>query len=1081
MIIKDDRHLWRKTKSLKMAMAAAVSILISATGARANTLYVSNNPASGEYGSISDAYNASVTGDTILIKDGFYTGANNRNIFIHHDVTIASANGLGNVILDLSNNSGQSAFDFFGGLTSATKIQGLIIQNSTNTQGRGTISFDGFSTPVIAQCIFRNNTTQFRGGGGAITINGGSLTFTQCQFLNNSAPDGGGAAINVSSGNLTASQCLFSNNSTSDGSNTNGVGGAININSGNATATLINDVFMNNVASRNGSAIYVTSGSTTDPVIGIENCSFSNNYVPSSSPIGARASAIDGVGGNWTIRNSILYNDTSSLELGGLLTFPGVSATLTVQNCDIRGGFAGTGNIDADPLFVSGYSDLRLTALSPAINAGSSNSSSPSVDYLGVARDSHIDMGAYEFAITGTAVTLSPTSPNLAITRQVATFIDSVGSTLDPSAYSASINWGDGSTSAGTITQPGGSGTPYSIAGSHTYTTVSNSTVTVTITYNNPVGSPVSAVVQDTISVNRDPAMIVVGTFDNTTAGVNTLVSVTVKDLAGEQVNYYGKLHFTSTDPNATLPVDAMPTGGYGQYYMILRTSVSQTVTATDTANPNLTGTSIPITVYPSPLNHFSVSAPSSLIANQPFTVNVTAQDPYNNTVNYNGIVSLTTTAASNTLPPTLFLSGGTGSLPATLKSLGTQTINVSGGGSSGTSGPIQVSLGPVDHFDVTNTGTVTAGAPVSFTVNAVDAYENLISAYTGTAHFTSTDPTAVLPADTAITNGAGAVQATFSIAGPETLRARDTVNSSLTGTVTVNVQPQPVSSLTITNPSTTAVGTAFYVVVIAKDPLGNTVSGYNKTIHFTSTDPLAVLPADLVLTGGAKQISIKLRTPGSQKVTVTDTTNGSLTATTSNIAVTTTISKFVVSGPTTATAGAPATFTVTAKDSAGNIVTDYSGTVHITSTDAQAVLPADATLNNGVGTFTVTFKTATTVTITATDTVTNTIKGSSGGVVVSSAPASQFVLTVPASTTAGAAFYATITAKDAYGNLAKSYAGTVHFTSTDPLAILPADVTLTNGTKQASIKLKTKPSQTVTATDAANGITATSTAIAVN
>src|SRR5207248_1020393 len=58
-----------------------------------------------------------------------------------------------------------------------------------------------------------------------------------------------------------------------------------------------------------------------------------------------------------------------------------------------------------------------------------------------------------------------------------------------------------------------------------------------------------------------------------------------------------------------------------------------------------------------------------------------------------------------------------------------------------------------------------------------------------------------------------------------------------------------------------------------------------------------------------------------------------------------------------TPTAGAAFSFTVTAQDSAGNTDTGYAGTVHFTSTDTSTgtVLPANATLTNGQGTFSAT------------------------------------------------------------------------------------------------------------------------------
>ena len=97
---------------------------------------------------------------------------------------------------------------------------------------------------------------------------------------------------------------------------------------------------------------------------------------------------------------------------------------------------------------------------------------------------------------------------------------------------------------------------------------------------------------------------------------------------------------------------------------------------------------------------------------------------------------------------------------------------------------------------------------------------------------------------------------------------------------------------------------------------------------------------------------------------------------------------QFAVSAPASATVGTAFNFTVTARDAANNNMTGYSGNVHFTSNDSQAVLPADAVLTNGTGTFSATMKTAGNRTITASDTVTASITGSSAGIVVSAIPA---------------------------------------------------------------------------------------------
>lgn len=76
------------------------------------------------------------------------------------------------------------------------------------------------------------------------------------------------------------------------------------------------------------------------------------------------------------------------------------------------------------------------------------------------------------------------------------------------------------------------------------------------------------------------------------------------------------------------------------------------------------------------------------------------------------------------------------------------------------------------------------------------------------------------------------------------------------------------------------------------------------------------------------------------------------------------------------ATAGMPVNVGVRALDASGALATTYAGTVHFTSSDAQATLPADSKLPGGTGNFSVTLKTIGSQTITATDTITASLKG---------------------------------------------------------------------------------------------------------
>jgi probable HAF family extracellular repeat protein len=97
---------------------------------------------------------------------------------------------------------------------------------------------------------------------------------------------------------------------------------------------------------------------------------------------------------------------------------------------------------------------------------------------------------------------------------------------------------------------------------------------------------------------------------------------------------------------------------------------------------------------------------------------------------------------------------------------------------------------------------------------------------------------------------------------------------------------------------------------------------------------------------------------------------------------------------------------------------------------------------------------------------------------------ATHFTVSGPTSVIAGSAFAFTVTALDQFNNTAKSYTGTVQFTSTDSQAVLPGIYTFTaadNGTHSFSATLNAAGNQTITATDMANAtITGTSNAVAV-
>src|SRR5207253_730868 len=135
-------------------------------------------------------------------------------------------------------------------------------------------------------------------------------------------------------------------------------------------------------------------------------------------------------------------------------------------------------------------------------------------------------------------------------------------------------------------------------------------------------------------------------------------------------------------------------------------------------------------------------------------------------------------------------------------------------------------------------------------------------------------------------------------------------------------------------------------------DQFGNTATGYTGIVHFTSSDAQAIAGASLAerRVGEAGDTGVHafpngdtLKTVGGRTMTATDTVTGTITGVTSSVTVgPATASTLVLSGyPSSTVAGVSQKLTVTAQDAFGNTATGYTGTVHFTSSDAQAVAGA--------------------------------------------------------------------------------------------------------------------------------------------
>jgi len=336
---------------------------------------------------IQAAIDLATDGDIVEVTDGTWTGAGNRNLdFGGRLITVRSMSGNPQLCtIDCEDEA--RGFIFQGGEDETAVVRGFTILdgNAPGTAGGGVMIIA--SSPTITNCIFRSNAAQV--GAGMSLQNSTSLVIN-CQFLANDA--------------------------TALGAGMQIIGGA---------PELTNCVFFDNIAEGDGGGLNVTAASMPS----INNCTFGGNDALNLGG-GIRSTLLSLP----QLANCILWGNLDATGPGPIAQIAADTPPIVLYST-VQGGWPGTGNTSADPLFVdAGAGDLRLSAGSPAIDAGSNTvvpddvsdldgdgdlmeavpldldlrtrfHDDPDTKDTGVGGNGHpddvVDMGAYEFGAAG--------------------------------------------------------------------------------------------------------------------------------------------------------------------------------------------------------------------------------------------------------------------------------------------------------------------------------------------------------------------------------------------------------------------------------------------------------------------------------------------------------------------------------------------------------------------------------------------------------------------------------------------------------------------------------------------------------
>ena len=245
--------------------------------------------------------------------------------------------------------------------------------------------------PTVSNCTFKSNRADH---GAGMYISQSNPTITDCIFVGNRV-DGQGSGMYNSESTTVVSNCIFRSNLAW------GSGGGMNNYESNPT--IINCMFYDNEAvNGQGGAIRNWDNNNAE----VTNCTFSGNSAVNGNCIACDSFEHGAYPNTVEINNCILWDGGDEVYNND-----GSSITITyscVQDEEPKDGsiYPGTGNIDADPNFVTGpLGDYYLSQTaagqdsnSPCVDAGSDTAENLGMDkYMTrtdkVADEGLVDMG----------------------------------------------------------------------------------------------------------------------------------------------------------------------------------------------------------------------------------------------------------------------------------------------------------------------------------------------------------------------------------------------------------------------------------------------------------------------------------------------------------------------------------------------------------------------------------------------------------------------------------------------------------------------------------------------------------------
>jgi hypothetical protein len=643
---------------------------------------------------------------------------------------------------------------FASGLSGTVALQGALpvlgVDMTIVGLGAGSTTIDGggsvrpfaisqYATVQLEGMTIANGmgvNSSFGHGGGAID-NAGNLTLTSVNFTNNKGAEGGGAMISETNSKLTATGCNFTNNGNIAAY---GDGGAILVRN-NVTVSLTGCTFTGNVSAYGGAVEFDSNDTAT-----ITGCTFTGNRTSLNSYSGD-GGAIESYRSSVTLSGCTLTGNVAAY--GGAIHWRTGDNTksLQISNCTITGNNAGGGA----GVYIEDYSAGTTDSIT---NSNISNNTAVSYDGGGISC-----YGSAKLTVSNTTLSRNTATYGGGIYFSANTLKMSYCTIVDNS----SVRYGGGVSNRGTAT------IDHCTIDRNTAGTVGGGIRT----------SNTTTITASTIAFNA--ANLGGGIYSSSTLTVNDS-TITGNNAFKNGGGVYSRS--TAKFTNDTVAYNTAGTKGGGIYnrstFSLYNSIVSGNTLAAETKS--------------------DIEGSTALNANSAFNLvsdTATAGGLTNGTNNnIVGSPALLGPLASNGGPTqTMLLLAGSPAMGTASTAKATAAgITVDQRGFALNTPPdmgaVQVQpAGVATHFIFGGPSVTSAGFATNFTVTAEDDTEAVVTGFTGTVHFTSSDGAATLPADytfVAADAGVHGFQVVFNTQGTPTITA---TSGPVTGTGSFSVE----------------------------------------------------------------------------------------------------------------------------------------------------------------------------------------------------------------------------------------------------------------------------------------------------